>query len=268
MRTRISASNSIPLLVFDIHGVLMGRREPPGHRQAGEVIAALRDMEYPMLFLTNSSSKSPASLAMQLADSQVEVRVDEIYTGAMVVAHYLRSSSTSSRVYVIGSQVLRNEISTRCADCVRWATPEEADTVVVSRDPSLDDELLLRFNRSSLRLIATCRDSDFPSDIGREPGPGSTVSRVEGALNLTARVIGKPNTYVLTEVMGLSNEELVQTVIIGDSLWQDIALSRNAGTKSVLLQSDESNLPTASPWQPDRVFTAIDQLLELFQEGQ
>src|SRR5205809_1360798 len=136
------ATNDRPLLVFDIHGVLMGRREPVGHRPPGEVIGALRAAGYPMRFLTNSSSVSRHAFAGQLAAEQVEVMADEIYTAAIVVSHYLLSSRSPSRLYVIGSPVLRDEIATMCGNRVVWVPPEEADTVVVSRDPLLTDEVL------------------------------------------------------------------------------------------------------------------------------
>jgi HAD superfamily hydrolase (TIGR01450 family) len=265
LKLKVEGQSKAPLLVFDIHGVLMGRREPADHRPGGEVIACLRAAGCSVRFLTNSSSITRSMMVGQLAAVGVEVMEEEIYTGAIAVARYLQSSASPIRLVVIGSQVLRDEISLLCGDRVIWAEPEEADTVVVSRDPSLTDEFLERINRSSSCLIATCRDADFPMGTGRVQGPGPTVSRVEAALKSVAHVVGKPNRYVFTDVMGLTAEDLDRTVMIGDSMDQDIALANNAGIKSVLLLDGDARAASGSSWCPNHVILALDELLLLFQ---
>lgn len=260
-------------LVFDIHGVLLGREEPSGHRGAGEVLSELRLAGYPVRFLTNTSSTPRDQLCHQLAKAGIEARESEIYTAAQSVAHHLRRARSDGRtpsLQVIGSEQLRSEIRAHCGDTVRWAEqPEEADTVVISRDPSLTDALLERLGKcDSLELIATCRDRHFPNGGRVDTGPGTTVERVERALGKRAQVLGKPNPYVLTQVMGLAPEILPYTVVIGDSVDQDIALSRHAGTRSVLLldAGHEQDPDKPEPeFQADHTIQALDQLLTLLK---
>lgn len=257
-------------LIFDIHGVLLGRREPVGHRTSGDVIRALRKMGYPLRFLTNSSSISHRALVEQLATAGVQAEIDEIYTAAVVVAHYLRTSKTPIKLYVIGSANLRTEIVESCRDNVVCVSPENADTIVISRDPSLNDEVLERLmHASNPRLIATCRDLQFPDGTTMNAGPGPTVKRVETALGREAWVIGKPNTYVLTHVMGLAPEALAGTIVVGDSIEQDVALCKSAGSRSVLVLNEFAainveNTGNAS-CRPDHTIEAIDQLFSLLQ---
>ncbi|UUZ54253.1 HAD hydrolase-like protein [Massilia sp. H-1] len=101
--------------------------------------------------------------------------------------------------------------------------------VVVSRARLLDRDTLdqLACNRG-VRLLATCRDARFPNGERVDIGPGPTVELVESALGRAAHVLGKPNPYALTAVMGIPRGELAATLIIGDSLHQDIALANNA----------------------------------------
>lgn len=257
-------------LIFDIHGVLLGRREPVGHLSPGEVLGVLREFGYPLRFLTNSSSISRHALVEQLASVGIQAKIDEVFTAAVVVAHFLRTSRVPIKLCIIGSANLRTEIIERCRDNVVLVPPEDADTVVISRDPSLNDEVLARLAlASNPRLIATCRDLHFPNGSTVNTGPGPTVARVETALRREAWVIGKPNTYVLTHVMGLTPKTLAGTVVVGDSMDQDVELCKSAGSRSVLLLNavDPANLESMpkSTWRPDHTIAAIDQLLSLLR---
>ncbi|MBV8049071.1 MAG: HAD hydrolase-like protein [Paludibacterium sp.] len=248
-------------LIFDLHGVLLGRAEPPGHLPAGEVLAQLRAAGHALRFLTNASSASRRDVAAQLAEAGVEAAVDEVYTAAMTVAHFLRADGRPRRVYLVGSPALGEEIERTCGEFVSWVAPEEADTVVVGRAPDLDEDTLRRLAAAPRPLlVATCRDAAFADGAGSHAGPGQTVVRVERALATQALVLGKPNPYVLSEVMGLSAMQRASSVVIGDSPRQDVALAHLAGTRSVLLSSPGA--AAAGP-APDHRIEALDQLLSL-----
>ena len=55
-------------LVFDIHGILLGRTEPAGHLPAVAVMSRLRAAGYGIRFLTNTSSVSRTIMAAALED--------------------------------------------------------------------------------------------------------------------------------------------------------------------------------------------------------
>jgi arabinose operon protein AraL len=160
--------------------------------------------------------------------------------------------------------VLRDEIARVCGAAVEWASPEAAELVVVSRDPALSDDTLRRLggNRGA-RLLATCRDGEFPQQGQQQEGPGRTVIRVEQAMGRTARVLGKPNPYVLRRVMGLTPAQRAATLVVGDSPDQDVGLGRRAGCPTVLLADAAS--PMRGP-RPDHRIHRLDQLLELITE--
>lgn len=254
-------------LVFDIHGVLLGRTEPPGHLPAGAVLDALRGRGHRISFVTNTSSVPRATMANALVDAGIAATPSEVFTAATTVSTYLKTGSpVPLRVFVIGSAELRREITDIAGDAVRWSGPGEADVVVVSRAPDLDEATVqeLRGN-SAVQLVATCRDARF-ADGGRlVQGPGPTVERVEQALGKTAHVLGKPNHYVLTDVMGLSRQDIAETLVIGDSIEQDVMLARNAGARWVLLAGPATEAgppPADDPWCLGPV-KALDDLLEL-----
>ena len=239
-------------LVFDIHGVLLGRTEPPGHLPAGAVLATLRDLGHRIRFVTNGSSVPRAAMAGALEDAGIAAEPSDVFTTATTVCTYLKANALS-RVFVIGSDVLRKEVEHVAELC----GPEEAEVVVVSRDPNLDHAALDAV-REDVHLLATCRDARFADGDRLVPGPGPTVERVEQALGMTALVLGKPNPYVLTAVMGLSPRDIAETVVIGDSVDQDVQLARNAGARSLLLTGTTSPDSTS----PGSI-KALDEMLEV-----
>lgn len=254
---------AVRTLVFDVHGVLLGRTEPAGHLGPDAVLARLRDRGHRIRFVTNSSSVSRAAMAGALADAGIAAAPSEVYTTATTVGTYLKAGPAPRDVFVIGSDQLRAEITRVAGDAVRWAGPDEADTVVVSRSPDLDESTLdaLRGN-TAVRLVATCRDARF-SDGGRMvAGPGPTVERVERALGKTATVLGKPNHYVLSDVMRLTARDLADTVVIGDSVEQDVKLARNAGTGWLLLADPATTAEPPPDGPPGRLINALDEMLE------
>jgi arabinose operon protein AraL len=265
--TTLTAPPRVRNLVFDIHGVLLGRTEPPGHLPAAAVLARLRDRGYRIRFITNTSSVARATMANALMDAGIAATPSDVFTAATTVGTYLRTSPMPRRLFVIGSDELRREITRVGGDAVQWCGPDEADTVVVSRDPGLDRATLdlLRAN-GNVRLVATCRDARFPNGGRLEQGPGPTVERVEQALGKTAHVLGKPNHYVLSEVMGLTPQDIAETLVIGDSVEQDVMLARNAGARWLLLAGPATAAeppPACDPRCPGRLINALDEMLEL-----
>jgi arabinose operon protein AraL len=253
-------------LVFDIHGVLLGRTEPPGHRPASAVLAALGERGHRIRFVTNGSSVPRAAVAAALTEAGVAATPSDVFTAGTTVGTYLAAGPAPQRVFVIGSDELRKEITRVAGNAVEWSGPADADVVVVSRAPDLDETTLdqLRGN-SAVRLVATCRDVRFADGDRLVAGPGPTVERVEHALGKTAHVLGKPNHYVLTEVMGLRPQDIAETLVIGDSVEQDVMLARNAGARWVLLAGPATE--AAPPPADDPLclgpVTALDDLLEL-----
>jgi 4-nitrophenyl phosphatase len=85
------------------------------------------------------------------------------------------------------------------------------------------------------RFIATNRDATYPLENGRvEPGAGSIVAAVEVASGVSPIVIGKPETYSLEKILGLTGSKPEETVVVGDRIDTDVAMGKTAGVKTVL----------------------------------
>lgn len=254
-------------LVLDIHGVLVVARPWPGELTPGKFIARLREAGCRISFLTNASSLTRAGVADALRRDGILAVEKEVFTAGMTVAHYLCALGQRMRLYLIGTPVFRDEIQRACGDRAEWVEPECADFVVVSRDANLREETLARLrNAQDACLLATCRDGMFVHEGRLEAGPGPTVERVERAMGRSALVIGKPNPYVLTHVIGLTPQELRATLVVGDSPDQDVGLGRNAGCRTVLMTEPTAALPSTA-LQPDFVTHKFDDLVTIAMQA-
>lgn len=83
--------NNIGGLLIDLDGTLYhGGRMIPG---AQRLIAALRAAEIPFLYVTNNSSRTPASVAAHLRGMGIEARPEEVCTSSLAAARYIAGES-------------------------------------------------------------------------------------------------------------------------------------------------------------------------------
>ena len=67
------------------------------------------------------------------------------------------------------------------------------------------------------------------------PGVGGIVSAIETVTNKKAKVIGKPQTYILEEILERYKFKSDSTFIIGDRLDSDIEAGNKLGLKTILV---------------------------------
>ncbi|UUZ48669.1 HAD hydrolase-like protein [Massilia sp. B-10] len=184
---------------------------------------------YRIRFLTNASSVTRESIAATLREAGTEAAAADVFTAATTVAHYMRHCDTPRSLFYHRLGCAARRIA------ARWRQPDPRGRTggrghgrrqpragCWTATPSTSSPATAGF--ACLRPAAT----RFPNGERVDIGPGPTVELVESALGRAAHVLGKPNPYALTAVMGIPRGELAATLIIGDSLHQDIALANNS----------------------------------------
>ena len=82
--------------------------------------------------MTNKTIDSRENYLKKLAKLGIQVELNHILNPALVTIHYLRKHHPDAKVYVIGEDVLKDEL---LDNGIRFASsPEETDVVVVSWD--------------------------------------------------------------------------------------------------------------------------------------
>ena len=269
---------AVRTFVFDLDGVVYRGEQPiPG---AVDTIQTLRHLGHQVYFLTNNSTQTRSTYAAKLQRMGVDVDDAHIMTSSYATALYLSEHGAQGKsVLVVGEEGIVTEMKaigmriTHRGSRVEGRGADEDcrfDYVVVGMDREFCYQSLLEAQQAILsgaKFIATNRDSTYPLEGGRVvPGGGSIVAAIEVASGVRPLLIGKPETYAMTEVLKLSGAMTEDCVVVGDRLDTDILAGKRAGMKTVLVltgvtsEAEAGNAPEEV--QPDVVIHSLPELLE------
>ena len=221
-------------LLLDMDGVLSVSWEPlPGAVQA---LAALRAAGVPTRVLTNTTSRSRATIAAALRRSGFDFADEEVLTAAVAAGAYLREQHPGARVFLFGDA--------RPADLegVRLVRLEEDPELVLvtGADASFTYEALNQVYRTLLggaALVATHRTLSWMTRDGACLDAGAYLPGLERALGRTAVITGKPAPQFFAaglEALGLPAE---RAAMVGDDLDSDVLAAQAVGIAGVLVRT-------------------------------
>lgn len=148
---------------------------------------------------------------------------------------------------------------------------EDPDFVVLGFDKTLTYEKLKKaciLLRSGKKYIATHPDVNCPSKEGPIPDAGSIMAAIEASTGRRPDIIvGKPNPLVVEVISRKFNVSKEKMAMVGDRLYTDIRLGKNAGIVSILVLTGETTLEDleSSGIKPDFVFKSLKELCEAIQ---
>lgn len=248
-------------ILLDLDGVLyLGARPIPG---AGEVVAALRALGKPIVFVTNNSSKTPRDVAGDLRSVGVPADAEEVETSALSTAQMLASRGVRT-AFVVGEEGIRVALEV-AGIVVADGDPRRTDAVVVGFDRGADYAKLRTaavLVAAGAQLVATNADASFPAGDGtRWPGAGAFLAAVETATGRRAEVVGKPNAPVLEAALRRAGGG--RPLMVGDRLDTDIAGAVGLGWDSALVLTGISTRADAErgPHRPTFVLEDLRGLL-------
>lgn len=220
------------LAILDLDGTLYrGTTVIPG---AVESVQRLSDV-VTIRYLTNNSTASPAQVTGKLLGMGFPVEEDMIVTSAMGAAWRLQGAI--SRAYVFGEHGLIEALTGVGIEVVE----RNAEAVVVGlcRTATYDDiSTCQREIRQGARFVATNRDATYPVEGGEViPGAGVLVAAVATACASEPEVIGKPEPYLVEEILRRTGFAPHEAVMVGDRPDTDLEAARRAGVTGVLVLS-------------------------------
>jgi len=193
--------------------------------------------------------------ADKLNGMDVEASEDEIQSSARATALYLKAhAAPGTPVYVLGERGIRDELRAAGLCPLYGAEWRGAQFVAVGMDRRFTygklaaalDAIVI----GGAQLIATNRDPSFPLEGGRiVPGGGSMVSAIETAAGREALLIGKPQPYMLDQILAETGVKPARALMVGDRATTDVLAGRNAGMETLLVlggvtpKSDIAGLP-------------------------
>jgi arabinose operon protein AraL len=250
--------------IFDLDGtVYLGERLLPGAKAA---VAALRESDRRLCFLSNKPIASRADYAAKLTRLGIPADVDEVINSSYVLARWLARESPGSRVFVIGEPPLTAELEAAGLEPVEGP---QADWVVVAFDRTFDyrklDVALQAVTRYGARLIGTNPDRTCPVEDGEIPDAAGMIGAVEGVTGRKVEpIVGKPSPITLEVTLARLGLTAAECAIVGDRLETDIAMGKAAGLGTILVLTGitREGDPGIARWQPDHVLRSLDDLLE------
>lgn len=224
-------------------------------------------------FVTNNCSRSRAEYGKHLRELGVDAPASAIWTSAHATIFYLRAKLPQvERLFVLGAPGLHDEFREAGFGVVNI----EPDAVVVGFDDGLTYDRLAQtayWISKGLPFIATHPDRICPTDRPVVlPDCGAICALLESATGRRPDAIpGKPSPAMLDAVLrahGLASREVA---MVGDRLYTDVRMARDAGAVAVLTLTGETKQADvekcAESDRPDLVICNLGELARMFQES-
>ncbi len=201
------------------------------------------------LFVTNNSSKGTYAYVKKLAGIGIEATEDDFLTSTDATCIYLNNNYPDKKFYSFGTASFTEQLRS-AGVCVTTELEDDIFGLVISNDTELtfkklDDASRLLSERVDLFYIATNPDWVCPMSYGYVPDCGSFCDILKRATGRSPVFIGKPQPEMLLLALEKYGYKAVESVMVGDRVYTDIASGFNAGIDTVLLLSGEGTIEDA-----------------------
>jgi HAD superfamily hydrolase (TIGR01458 family) len=256
-------------LLVDIDGVLVvSWRAIEG---AAEAMDRLRRGQVPLRLITNTTSRSRASIASALNDTGITVDEHDILTAPVATAAYLRAHHPGARCLLLSSGEIRPELEGVEVALVGEVPESEAVDVVIlgGAGPEFSYEAISEvFDRvmAGTPLVAMHRNISWRTDRGLQLDTGAFVSAIERAAGIQAVVVGKPDPAFFATALDELGVTADQAAMVGDDIDADVLGAQAVGITGVLVRTGKfrpEQLERADG-TPDAVVDSIATVPELF----
>jgi HAD superfamily hydrolase (TIGR01450 family) len=237
-------------------------------------LATLEKLGVGRTFFTNNSSKSTKQYVEHLRKMGIAATEQDIYSSTHATLHYLRTQRPDvRRLFVLGTPGLQEEIAEHGYELT--GDGEDApDAVVIGFDTTLTYARLCRaawWISKGKPYIATHPDRLCPTD---QPtllvDCGAMCAMLTHATGRQVdAVLGKPAAAMLQGVMHRHGVAPHEIAVVGDRLYTDMAMARNAGGTGILVLTGETtrvDVESANP-KPDFVVSDVGALGTLLEQA-
>ncbi|MFF7259353.1 HAD-IIA family hydrolase [Streptomyces sp. NPDC008159] len=265
-------------VLVDIDGVLTVSWKPlPG------AVGALREIRGAGLgvaLVTNTTSRTRASIAGVLTDAGFPVTADDILTAPTVTAAYLARHCPGARCALLNSgDDIREDLTGVRLTGDDGTDPDadvdvdvDVDVVIVGgAGPGFDYVALNRaFGQlqRGARLVAMHRNLYWRTDEGLQLDSGAFLVGLERAARREAEITGKPSAAFFEAALAHLGVGAGDALMVGDDIESDVLAAQRAGVTGVLVRTGKYLPEThrAASGSPDHVvdsFAALPALLGL-----
>ncbi|MEU4148903.1 TIGR01458 family HAD-type hydrolase [Streptomyces sp. NPDC026659] len=257
-------------VLVDIDGVLtVSWRALPG---AVEALRVLRDGGLGVVLVTNTTSRTRASVAAALAEAGFAVDADDILTAPAATAAHL----AGARCALLNSGDIEEDLAgiTLVGEDDRGdgGDGDTPDVVLVGgAGPEFSYAAVnraFRHLRRGARLVALHRNLTWRTDAGLQLDAGAYIAGLEAAAGTEAEVTGKPSAAFFRAALDRLGVAAAEAVMVGDDVESDVLGAQRLGITGVLVRTGKFQPDTLdrASGTPDRVvdsFADVPALLGL-----
>ena len=215
-------------------------------------------------FLTNNPSKSIGDYLHKLSSMGIEASPQQMYTTALAAIDYIKTHYPEARnLFLLGTPSMIAQFEAAGFRSTADDADDVPDLVVVAFDMTLGYGRLCRaawWVSQGLPYIATNPDRVCPTDQRVVlVDCGSICKCIEHATGRQPDItLGKPDPNMLSGIMSKHGLKADQIAMVGDRIYTDVAMARNAGALGVLVLSGETTLETAMSSSPQPDISALN----------
>jgi len=229
---------SVRAVLIDIDGVLTVSWKPlPG---AVDALCRIREAGLGVALVTNTTSRTRASIAAALAEAGFPVNAGDILTAPAVTAAYLADRHPGARCSLLNSGDIAEDLAgvTLLDDADTDTVP---DVVVVGgAGPEFGYAALNRafgHLQRGARLIAMHRNLYWRTDRGLQLDTGAFLLGLERAARTEAEITGKPAPAFFATALARLGVTPGETLMVGDDIESDVLAAQRAGITGVLVKT-------------------------------
>ncbi|MDI9498328.1 MAG: HAD-IIA family hydrolase [Bacillota bacterium] len=229
-----------------------------------DFLTAVRAAGKRWLWFTNNSSRAPEEYLERLAGFGIPASRDEFLMSTDVALDWLGRERAGETAYVVGTPSLRE------AFAAAGIVPDdpEADYVVLGFDTTLTYAKLVTacdLLRAGRPLYLVNMDYNCPVEGGFIPDAGSLAALLERSTGVTGPSFGKPTRTCLDFILRRTGCRESGLTFVGDRLYTDIAIARDAEARSILVLSGEATVADCltTDAAPDAVVRSLADLIPL-----
>jgi HAD superfamily hydrolase (TIGR01458 family) len=258
----------IRVVLIDIDGVLTISWKPlPG---AVEALQRLRAAAFPLALVTNTTSRTRASIASALAETGFPVTADDILTAPVIAAAYLQDHYPGARCLLLNSGDIGEDLAE--LTLAGQGDREPVDVVLVGgAGPEFSYQALNQaFGQlqRGARLVAMHRGLYWRTSEGLQLDTGAFIAGLEQAAATQAEVVGKPAAAFFATALAHLHSDAAETLMVGDDIETDVLAAQRQGLTGALVKTGKY-LPrthrTASG-TPDHVLDSFADLPALLEQ--
>jgi len=258
----------IRAVLLDIDGVLTTSWRPlPGSVEALEWLHA---RAYPLALVTNTTSRSRASIAATLAREGFPVGAGDILTAPVIAAAYLAEHYPGARCLLLNSGDIAEDLTALVI--ARGDDPGPVDVVLVGgAGPEFSYQALnaaFGHLERGAKLIAMHRGLYWRTSQGLQLDSGAFLAGLEQAAAIHADVIGKPAPAFFAAALAHLHADAAHTVMVGDDIEADVLAAQRHGLTGALVKTGKY-LPRThhnASGTPDHVLGSIADLPALLDQ--